>query len=226
MARADGRAGPSLDRQCASENQLLIVTVHYITYALSNTFTTISGLIVGRKMNGEEDGAHRQQRLYYQELVRLRVLIEYGQRYNDYVSLWKLRFDLLRAIASSGAIATWAIVQSYPYVWAAIIAASQVVDVLMDVLPIAKRRESSVGMKIELEKRFNEALSEWEDVFAGQFNNRDITELRRKMMQDEIDIRVKYFPHDGDQLPIRKALWSLAETDAIEHLRQIGLIED
>ena len=63
-----------------------------------------------------EVAGHRQQDLYFNELFQLKVACEYQRRYLNWLSRWVTGFNVLRAIASSGAIATWAIVQAYPLV--------------------------------------------------------------------------------------------------------------
>ena len=79
---------------------------------------------------GDNEAAHRQQDLYFNELFQLKVGCEYIRLYRNDLARWVTGFAALRAIASSGAIATWAVVQSYPLVWGGIIAASQLADAL------------------------------------------------------------------------------------------------
>lgn len=46
--------------------------------------------------------AHRQQDLYWKELVQLKVRCEYMRRYRAVLAGWVTRLATLRAIASSG----------------------------------------------------------------------------------------------------------------------------
>jgi hypothetical protein len=167
-------------------------------------------------MSDDEAATHRQQDLYFNELFQLKVACEYHRRYRQGLALWVRRFDVLRAIASSGAIVTWAVVKSYPMIWGGIIAASQLADALKDAIPITSRYKAVSGLVMSLDALFIEALYEWEGVFAGLFSNAEITERRRKLMQIRHDVEVKHFP-TGD-LPVRNDLLERAEADAINYL--------
>ena len=121
----------------------------------------------------QSDGtaAHRQQDLYFNELFQLKIGCEYIRLYRNDLERWVTRFSAVRAIASSGAIATWAVVKAYPLVWGSIIAASQLGDVLQNVIPLTARHKAASALSTALEALFTEALFEWESVFAvvGQF---------------------------------------------------------
>lgn len=164
---------------------------------------------------------HRQQELYFKELFQLKVACEYIRRYRRILSWWVVRFDGLRAIASSGAIATWAVVQKYPLIWGGIIAAAQVMDALKDVIPFTARQKAASGLVVSLDALFIEALFEWERVYAGQLDDDEITKRRRKLMELRHDAEVREFP-TGD-LPERPDLLALAEEDAKGYfLRMFG----
>jgi len=123
----------------------------------------------------------------------------------------------LRAVASSGAIATWAVVQSHPLVWGGIIAAAQVSDVLRDAIPLAARHKAASALATSLDALFIEALFEWEGVFAGQLSDREITERWQHLMQRQLDAQREHFPDDN--LPERPDLMALAEQHAISYFQ-------
>jgi hypothetical protein len=120
----------------------------------------------------------------------------------------------LRAIAASGTIATWAVVQSYALVWAGIIAAAQLADVLKDVFPLTARHKALSGLIVSLDALFIEALYEWESVFAGQLSDKEITERRRRLIELRHNIEVENFPPGELHLPERRDLLAPAEKDA------------
>jgi hypothetical protein len=60
---------------------------------------------------------NRQQALYWNELVELKVMCEYVRRYRDSLAAWQTRFAVIRAVVSVSALGTWAAVRSYPMVW-------------------------------------------------------------------------------------------------------------
>jgi len=162
---------------------------------------------------------HRQQQLYFRELFQLKVQCEYVRRYRDVLSAWVTRFAILRAVASSGSIAGWVIWREYAFVWAAIIAASQLADALTDAIPYTARQKSANALLADLDALFIEALFEWEGVFSAKFTNEEITERRRKLMQLQHELDKKHFP-TGD-LPSRSDLLALAEQDTITYLESM-----
>jgi hypothetical protein len=123
-----------------------------------------------------ETAPHRQQDIYFNELFQLKIACEYMRRYRNRLAKWTARLTVLRAVASNGAIATWAVVQSYPLIWGTIIAASQLSDVLKDAIPLTARYNAASGLVMSLDALFIEAIFEWEAVFGGQLTNEEITE--------------------------------------------------
>jgi hypothetical protein len=155
--------------------------------------------------------AHRQQDLYFNELFQLKVGCEYMRLYRNGLARWVARFAAVRAIASSGAIATWAVVQAYPLVWGGIIAASQLADALKDVIPVTARHKAASALTMALDALLIEALYEWEGVYAAQFTNEEITERRRKLMLLRHGAETKHFPTG---LPERPGYLVVAEEEA------------
>jgi hypothetical protein len=90
-----------------------------------------------------EDATHRQQQLYWAQMIELKVASAYIRRYREYLGKWVTSLGVLRAIASSGGIAAWALWRQYAFVWATVIAASQVTDALRDVFPFIKKHKAA-----------------------------------------------------------------------------------
>jgi hypothetical protein len=167
-------------------------------------------------VSGDSEAAsHRQQDLYFNELFQLGVQCHYLRRYRDILARRVRRMEILRAVASNGAIATWAIVQSHPMIWATIIAGSQLSDALKDVIPFTARYKAASGLVMSLDALLIETLYEWEGIYGGQFTNEEITERRRKLMELRHKAEVEHFP-TGD-LPERRDLLALAEADAVAY---------
>src|SRR5271168_4056732 len=76
------------------------------------------------------------------EVLQLMVAREYMRRYRSALARRVTWFGALRAIASSGAIAAWAVVRSCPSIWGGIIAASEVADALKEVFPVTARHKA------------------------------------------------------------------------------------
>lgn len=168
---------------------------------------------------GDVSPSHRQQDLYFNELFQLGVQCRYVRRYRDLLARRVRWLEILRAIASSGAIATWAVVQAYPMIWATIIAVAQLSDALRDVIPFTARYKGASGLVMSLDALLIEALYEWEGVYSARFSNEEITERRRRLMSLRLEAEKEHFP-TGD-LPERENLLKLAEQDAVSHFEAL-----
>lgn len=94
---------------------------------------------------------HRQQRLYWNEMVNLKADASYIRLYRDSQGRWVTWLGALKAIASSAGIAAWVVWQEYAFVWGAIIAASQLADALKDVFPFAKKHKAASALSMTLD---------------------------------------------------------------------------
>jgi hypothetical protein len=90
------------------------------------------------EMNDSATTSHRQQNLYWNQIIELKVEAGYICRYRDAVGRKVTALATLKAVASSGGIAAWAIWREYAFLWGTIIAASQVADALKEVFPFTK----------------------------------------------------------------------------------------
>jgi hypothetical protein len=159
---------------------------------------------------------NRQQALYWNELIALKVGCEYVRLYRSDLGRWMTRFAVLRAIASSGAIATWAVVKSYPLVWGGIIAASQVADALQSAIPLAARFRGTNTLCATFDALFIDCQVEWEDIFAGRLDDVEINKRRHKLMKLREDADAKNLPNG---LPDRKDFLKLAEDKAAAYFK-------
>jgi hypothetical protein len=162
--------------------------------------------------SGADTGNHRQQGLYWQEVVQLKVQCEYMRRYRVALDRRATAVSTVRAIAASGAIATWAVVQAYPLVWGAIIAAAQVTDALRDVFPFAAHAQSAADLTDAPDKLFIEAIIEWETILTGRLSDGEISKRRGKLMDRRRQVVVKFFPKKN--LRSRQDFLSMADRDA------------
>jgi hypothetical protein len=147
------------------------------------------------------------------------VARDYMRRYRDVLARRVTWFGALRAIASSSAIGAWALWQSYPMVWGGIIVASQVADALRDVFPFTVRHKAANDLVTSFEGLLIEALYEAEGVYSGQFTDKEITDLRRKLMRLRHEAEVRHFP--SGHLPERRHLLALADEAAIAYFDSI-----
>lgn len=158
--------------------------------------------------NFELKSAQTQQEKYWSVLIEVRYELEYMILYRNMLSKEIWLFDLLKAVASSGAIAAWAIVQSHPMIWGGIIATSQLAEVVKGTLPMAKRHAGCSSSANSLEALFIDVSFEWDRVSSGQLDDTEISSARRNIELRKHDLMKKAFP---DGLPPVKNLKKLAE---------------
>jgi hypothetical protein len=160
------------------------------------------------------ENAHRQQQLYWNQMIELRVAAGYIRRYRDRLGGWVTRLGTLKAIASSGGIAAWAIWREHAFVWGTIIAASQVADALKEVFPFTKTHKAASEHAITLDSIFIDAQSEWESIFSGRYSNDQIINRRHKLMKLQHDAERHNFPYG---LAAKTALFAEAQQEARDY---------
>jgi len=149
-------------------------------------------------------------------MVELKVAACYIRHYRDYLGKRVTALGTLRAIASSGSIAAWALWKEYAFVWGAIIAVSQVVDALKEVFPFTKRHKAAIEHTITLASIFIDAQLEWENIFSGRYTDEQIMNLRHKLMKLQHEAERSSFP---DGLATRDSLFAQAQEDAKEYFK-------
>ena len=154
---------------------------------------------------------HRQQDLYWKQLIELKVGLSYMRRYRDQVGKQVRALEVLKAITSSAGIGAWAIWNKYAFIWAMIIAASQVADALKNVFTFTKTHKAASEHTVILDSLFIDAQLEWENIFTGRYTDDEIMNRRHKLMKLQHDAERKNFPEGlGEIAP----LFALAQQDA------------
>ena len=149
-------------------------------------------------------------------MVELKVASAYNRRYRDYLGRWVTSIGTIRAIASSGSIAAWALWKDYAFVWASIIAVSQVLDALKEVFPVTKRHKAASEHANSLGTILIDAQLEWEKIFMGIYTEVETVNLRHKLMKLQHDAERTNFP---DGLSERASDFALAQQEAMAYFR-------
>jgi hypothetical protein len=170
----------------------------------------------------ENAASHRQQNLYWNQMVELTVAAEYMRRYRDDAGKRVAALGTLKAIASSGGIAAWVIWKEHAFVWGAIIAASQLADALKAVFPFTKIHKAASEHTIILDSMFIDALLEWENIFSGKYSDEQISNRRHKLMKLQHDAERKFFPTG---LPVKEKLFAAAQSEARDYFATIDSID-
>jgi len=164
------------------------------------------------------------QRRFWQELTRLRVDIYYLFLYQIHQEKRERCLNMFLAVASNGSIATWAIWGEWPFVWAIIIAGSQLVNAIKPYLPHQQRIRAISATTRELEELALYGEHKWYAISEGQLTNEEIHEEFIKLRRGEVKAEQTHF--GPSPLPQRKALVKEAEVQARTYFRAMyGLTE-
>jgi hypothetical protein len=164
------------------------------------------------------ENTHRQQQLYWNQMIELKVESAYTRRYRDALAKWVTGLAMVKAVASSGSIGAWAVWTEYAFIWGAIIAASQVADALKDVFPFARTHKSASEHTVALGSIFIDAQLEWESVFSGRYTDEQITNRRHKLMKLQHDAELHNFPNG---IATREVLFREAQAEAERYFESI-----
>src|SRR5579864_1467025 len=134
-------------------------------------------------------------KLYWNQMVELKVAVEYIRRYRDAMGFRVTCLGTLRAIASSGSIAAWVIWKEYAFVWAVIIALSQLADALKDVFPFSKTHKAASDHAGALASLFLDARMEWETICTGRYTTEQIQNRWQKLAKLHLEAERRAFPH-------------------------------
>ena len=148
--------------------------------------------------------------MYWREFNQLKLDACYVRDYRDSIGKAETKVAAVRAITSSASIAAWAVWRKYAIMWAAFIAASQVVDALRDVFPFRKRRQALSGWSNALNRLFVDAQRDWENISAGKVSNAKISRLTHQLRHKMQRYEETYIP---DGLPRKQDLFEAAQTE-------------
>ena len=158
----------------------------------------------------------RQQALYWNQLVQLKIGAEYIKAYRERVARRIWWFDVTRAVASNDAIAAWAVIKAHPLVWGGVIAGSQLADAVKSTIPMTKTHAGAARLTQDLDALFIEAQFEWERIAAGKLEEDEISMARRHIMTVMHASETKHFP---EGLHSRPGLLKVAETRAASYFK-------
>lgn len=162
-------------------------------------------------MNQSPEEPSHEQHVYWQELVQLKADACYVRDYRNELGRWVTGVSAMRAIASAGGIAAWAVWRQHAYVWACIIAASQVADALKNVFPLYKRRAALSKWSRTLNRLFVDAQRNWDSISGGRCTDAQIGRLSHQLRLKKERAEAKYIPHG---LAMRVSLFERAQREA------------
>jgi|ERR1041385_1440405 hypothetical protein len=152
------------------------------------------------------------QKQYWTELVELKAHVEYLNFYQMRNNTIDRYIKMSLATTSSASIGGWAIWNQIQYVWAIIIAASQLLNVVKDHLPFQARQKKLGSLGGELEGILLYAERMWFDVSEGRRTHKEIHDLTMELKKRKMDSYNKYFLNDP--LPKKEKLLLKAKTES------------
>ncbi len=155
---------------------------------------------------------HYQQWRYWNELVQLKIYAMYLSSYELESKRIDTGIKIVLALASSSSIAAWVVWQHLQFLWAAIIAGSQLLSAVKELLPYQRRAEKIASLGSELADLFNLAESNWYSVAEGEFTDAQINRLSMDVRRRFQKAFIKNL--HGDPLPQRKGYSSRAKKEA------------
>jgi hypothetical protein len=163
----------------------------------------------------DTSSARRQPALYWEQLSGLKTASVYSRLYRDRQAGWVQLVELVKAFASSGAIAGWVVWRDLPLLWSGIIAMSQFLDATKHVFPFARRQKSASDLTVALELLCIDAEAEWENIYAGTIPNERIIARWARLAKLLLQALHKHFP---DGFPQDEGLKARASREASEYL--------
>lgn len=121
------------------------------------------------------------------------------------------------AIASSAAIAAWAIWQQFAFWWGLIIALSQVAVAVNEFLPYTKRIKELSNIRASLTPLYNEMEKQWFYVSNGSLTDEEINNKCYSFVRQWNEIDDKFFK--ADTLPQSKKCKRYAEYTKDEYFK-------
>lgn len=152
------------------------------------------------------------QERYWKYMVQLKAWIFYIDEYINVSYKWDRRINVFVAITSSSSIAAWAIWNRYSFLWALLIAISQVIVAIKPHLPFSKRIEILSRVSALLQTLFNKADYQWYKTSNGDLSESEINDILFDLKRQYLETVEKEL--STISLPEKEALKKIADSKA------------
>lgn len=152
--------------------------------------------------------------LYWRYMVQIKAWELYLKNYMERSYRWDKSIHIFTAIASSSSIAAWAVWQQLSYLWAGIIAVSQILNAVKAYLPFSDRLKLLPELKADISVLYNGMEAGWYQVSAcgeEQEIHDKVYEYRSRL----VEINERHLK--GVILPERSEIQIAAEKQAEEY---------
>lgn len=157
------------------------------------------------------------QEQYWKEIFQLKTHIGFLELQLEEAEYRDRIFKIIIAIASSSSIGAWVIWQQLSWLWASIIALSQVITAISPYLPYKNRIKSYTSLLHELEELMIKAEFKWHSIAEGQLTPTEINNARFEVRTSKSKSLKK---HIQTTIPTNNKLHNQAENSAREYFKE------
>jgi hypothetical protein len=163
------------------------------------------------------------QNQYWRELYQLKTHIGFIEKQLEKSERIDRYLTVFLAITSFSSIGAWAIWNEQSFLWASIIAFSQVITAITPSLPYKNRIKAYPSLLHELEELMIRAEFKWHSISEGQLTPTEINEARFKIRAAKQKSLKKYV---STTIPTDDELHAQAEESAFAYLSNFYLTQE
>lgn len=167
---------------------------------------------------------HYHQQRFWSELTKLRSHIDYVHLHFVAAHRSDNNIKVFLAISSSGSIAGWAVWNRAAFLWAVIIAISQIVIAIGPHLPYQRRIKSLTPLTTELHDLLLWGERQWYSIAEGKLTDDDINDRILDLKGRKSKLEATYL--SDTPLPMLPKLLEQAEQHARRYFEQTYLLGD
>lgn len=162
------------------------------------------------------------QEQYWKEIYQLKTHINFIELQLEKSENIDRGLKILLAIASSSSIGAWVIWTHLSWLWAGIIASSQVVSAIKSYLPYKNRIKAYTSLLHELEELMIQAEFKWHAIAGGKLTESEINEARFEIRAaKQKSLKKNIFT----TIPTNCSMHAKAEASATEYLSNFYLTQ-
>ena len=150
--------------------------------------------------------------------MQLKASSMYVETYIEKSDWINMRISIFTALVSSGSVGAWAIWKHLDWLWAGLVAASQVLNVVKQHLPFTKRLASLKPLSFACQQLCNKAESNWHPISQAEMTESEINDLITELNSESLKAWNKAI---GDVvLPVNKRIRRVADQKTAEYFSQ------
>ena len=155
------------------------------------------------------------QEQYWKELYQLKAHINYVEILYENADQIDRTLKIILAVAASTSIGAWVIWKNYAWVWASVIAFSQVITAINPFLPYKERIKDYGSLLHELEEILIQAEFKWHSIAEGELTEPEINQARFEIRSQKLKSLKKHIT--GTTIPRDEKARRRAEDSAREY---------